>query len=199
MIKTLARYALNVLSGEWIINCVTRSNGGAAILMRAAQFAVCVLLTHTWLLWFLTDFGKVEGNGRHLFFVSRYITEYFPFIGVAFGAAYAAFYSRFAAQWEYLAGVYNDIKRAEVDIAVGGEGPTAGRAELAQWKKAFIEDALSLHLAYKPLFASVVADWIQHSDVAPLFVDECGTQVWRHRVYATASNVAKAAVRRNCT
>lgn len=199
MIKTLARYTLNCLSGEWIIACVTRSNGGAAILMRATQFAGFVLLTHTWLLWCLTDFGKVGENGRRWAFVSSYILEYFPFIGVAFGAAYAAFYSRFAAQWEYLAGVYNDIKRTEVDIAISERGPTSGRAELAQWKKAFIEDALSLHLAYKPLFASVVADWIQHPDVAPLFVDECGTQVWRQRVYAAASKVAKAAVQRHCT
>ena len=65
---------------------------------------------------------------------------------------YAALYSRFASQWTYLAGVYNQIKMAE-------SRTDRDPRKIAEWKAGFIVDAEELHLVRKPLFAEVVRAW----------------------------------------
>ncbi len=97
-----------------------------------------------------------------------------------FAGTYAAFYARFASQWGYLADLYNQIKSKQIDVALQGKcvdlqalrdevvqnparEPTTFFCNaaylLAQWKVGFIEDAIALHLAEKPLFASVISNW----------------------------------------
>jgi hypothetical protein len=70
---------------------------------------------------------------------------------------YAAYYSRFAAQWAYLSGVYNQIMQSQVQTCLETNGAEQQRSRLAMWKAAFIEDAESLHLARKPIFAGVIS------------------------------------------
>lgn len=66
--------------------------------------------------------------------------------GAIFAGAYTALYARFASQWSYLAGVYNQIMAAQVRVA---PPDSEGRRALEFWKAGFIEDAEDLHLATK--------------------------------------------------
>jgi hypothetical protein len=61
-------------------------------------------------------------------------------------------YARFASQWTYLAGVYNQIKAAEARRDADAE-------KLAEWKQGFIADAEALHLDNNPIFVDLVAAW----------------------------------------
>jgi hypothetical protein len=74
-------------------------------------------------------------------------------IGAIFATVYALLYSRFASQWTYLAGVYNQIKAVQLRDQVNG-------TVLAEWKAGFIEDCDDLHLLRKPMFASIANEWI---------------------------------------
>ena len=105
-----------------------------------------------------------------------------------FGGVYAALYARFASQWAYLAELYNQIKAMQINLAMSsGTATSAGLREvidlsrsveavksnncaelLAEWKKGFIEDAFSVHLARKPLFRNVIASWAMDADVKKL-------------------------------
>jgi hypothetical protein len=82
--------------------------------------------------------------------------------GALFAAVYAGLYARFSSQWSYLANVYNQIKAAE---SRGG----CDASRLAEWKAGFIEDAQDLHLALKPLFASVIRAWGSEAEVKGSF------------------------------
>jgi hypothetical protein len=76
----------------------------------------------------------------------------FHWFGTILAASYAALYARFASQWTYLANLYNQIKAAECRA-------DCDQDKLAEWKAGFMEDAEELHLAGKPLFASVLHAW----------------------------------------
>ncbi|HEX2451656.1 MAG TPA: hypothetical protein VHJ69_10965 [Gemmatimonadales bacterium] len=79
-------------------------------------------------------------------------------LGGILAAVYAALYARFAAQWTHLAGLYNQIKAAEVRAAESDTEKT--KQALANWKAGFIEDADALHLATKPMFAVIIRHWL---------------------------------------
>lgn len=106
------------------------------------------------------------------------LRELSGWIVAAFGAIYLAFYSRFSAQWSYLANMYNQIKQAEVtrsDFLNTAE-------QLAQWKAGFIEDALELHLASKPSIAGIICAWSQDPKIEAAFVQFtlAGKARWAH-------------------
>jgi hypothetical protein len=90
------------------------------------------------------------------------ISQLVPWFGTVFAATYAALYTRFASQWTYLAGVYNQIKAAECRKEV--EKPV-----IAEWKAGFIEGASDLHLLRKKMFASIVIAWDSKDDVRQAF------------------------------
>jgi hypothetical protein len=73
--------------------------------------------------------------------------------GAIFAAVYALLYARFSSQWTYLAGVYNQIKAAQVRDRPAKEA-------LAEWKAGFIEDCDDLHLVRKDMFASIAHEWL---------------------------------------
>jgi len=91
--------------------------------------------------------------------------------GAILGAVYAVFYARFASQWSYLAGLYNQIKATECQ-------KDCNQQKLAEWKAGFIVDAQELHLANKPLFAEVIRAWRMEPAVeaAYLCISESVTQ-----------------------
>jgi hypothetical protein len=78
---------------------------------------------------------------------------------------YASLYARFASQWSYLANVYNQIKAAEC-VQPGN------LAVMVQWKAGFMEDAEHLHLARKPVFASIIHSWAEDFDVKAHYVND---------------------------
>jgi hypothetical protein len=84
--------------------------------------------------------------------------------GALCAGMYVALYTRFASQWQYLAGLYNQIKQAETTNKADADA-------LAQWKAGFIEDAQELHLARKPLFAVTIKHWCSDPKVCAALKD----------------------------
>jgi hypothetical protein len=95
-------------------------------------------------------------------------TNTLPWFGAIFVAVYATLYTRFSSQWTYLAGLYNQIKATEAQIAVAAD-KSAAEDVLASWKAGFIEDAEELHLALKPMFAALIQTWSQDPMVQDKF------------------------------
>jgi hypothetical protein len=148
------------LSAEWFL--VGSANGGGVILFRA-------LWTMAW----IYGIGLVLRNfldpSRSWQFSSiefrRQLLESGQWIAGIFTGVYTALYARFASQWQYLAGVYNQIKAAESRKDHDPE-------KVADWKYGFIEDAVEVHLALKPMFAGTIREWLKEDLVRQRFDQE---------------------------
>jgi hypothetical protein len=130
-----------VLSCEWLLfRC---RNGGAVIGFRSAVVSAFI-------------FGLALGMAKVCDWcgVPTESLQPIQWFGAIFAATYFAFYSRFASQWAYLAGVYNQIKEAECNCR-----DRLTNEALAEWKAAFITDCHALHLAGKPDFAATIRYW----------------------------------------
>lgn len=154
---------VEVLSSEWLLTCVQRSNGGTTIALRSLFTSIILYLLSLGLR-NLVDPSRTWHPSPHQFQVEVGAT--LPWLGTIFAATYAALYARFSSQWTYLANLYNQIKAAECRNDRNDE-------VLAEWKAGFIEDAIELHLAYKPLFASVIRAWGGNPQVANAFSETC--------------------------
>jgi hypothetical protein len=88
-------------------------------------------------------------------------------LGAIFAGVYAALYSRFVSQWNYLASFYNQLMHTLVTHTREGRD----EEQLIQWKASFVEDAYELHLACKPIFAPMVKSLLEDSDVRAAFRD----------------------------
>jgi hypothetical protein len=149
---------VEVLSAEFLLTKFKHPNGGATILLRALISAI-VLYGVALILKNAIDPARTwRPNFRE---ARSEILATLPWFGAIFAAVYAALYARFAAQWSYLAGLYNQIKQTE---ASGSASPVSTEA-IAQWKAGFIEDAEELHLAGKLLFAWVIRVWAEDHTV----------------------------------
>jgi hypothetical protein len=149
------------LSGEWLLNSGRRPNGGTVVIQRSLFVTFWVMSVS------LLVFNVVNPCGDCILSIKalrHQLIAVAPWTAGVFGGVYLALYTRFAAQWSYLANVYNQIKQAE---ALGVEDFDA----LAQWKAGFIEDAINLHLAKKPIFASAIGTWAQIPAVKRAFWD----------------------------
>jgi hypothetical protein len=145
--------------GSWIVECgsgeyllvETKRNGGGIVFLRALHSTFVVLSI-------ALIFRNVLDPTRSLAFSSHELLTQLsaigPWFGTVFAATYVGLYSRFASQWSYLAGVYNQIKAAEC------RKPEDGNC-LAEWKAGFIEDAEDLHLIGKSVFGSIARAWLQ--------------------------------------
>jgi hypothetical protein len=141
-------YWLEWLSGEFILTKVRRANGGDVILARA-------LFVVVWMCIPLFVLGLCFPSA------GPDMTK----LGAILAVVYAALYARFSQQWQYLANLYNTIKTAEVRTATQ-EQKRGLQVRLAQWKAGFIEDAHTLHLANKPMIASIICAWADDPKVA---------------------------------
>lgn len=172
-------------SGEFLLR--KRANGGTVVFLRAlisTLFIYAFLLTirervtvgATWC------FGAAE--------IKEAIRDTFPMFGAVFAAAYAALYARFAAQWNYLASLYNQIKASEVRTSPANKWE---QEVLASWKAGYIEDAENLHLHMKGVHAAVIVNWLSDPAVRREFEQSTvGSLVRLARVEAQA----RAAVER---
>ncbi|KVC70838.1 hypothetical protein [Burkholderia ubonensis] len=160
-------YAVSLISGEWLLSSVGLSNGGSVIVLRALFVALWVLLLVMPASLAVKDLldttrgGTFDGNR-----LIQYMAHHLTAAAVVFGSVYTALYARFAAQWRYLADVYNKIKEAEVKYSTQ---PDAAE-RLAEWKAGFAEDAEELHLATKKIFAQVIRTWLVRPEVKNAFV-----------------------------
>ena len=153
-------------SGEWILKKYG-SNGGDVILLRS--LVVAVELTGIAIsLQNLID-PKLTEPASWINFRTQLVVIA-PWFAAATGAVYAALYARFSAQWSYLAGLYNQIKQAELEMAYTSPDNIEGLARLAEWKAGYIEDAHSLHLQAKENVAAVVHHWGKNSMVLQAFI-----------------------------
>src|SRR5690606_29752213 len=131
-----------------------RPNGGDVVLIRATlvsawMFTAYVAVLHGTDPRRTMSFSWPELQAE----IGRSVTV----LGAIFGAVYLALYTRFSSQWSYLAGLYNQIKATEAEVAAE---PKSAQI-LAQWKAGFIEDAEDLHLFAKRTFAPVISAWAE--------------------------------------
>jgi hypothetical protein len=150
-----------VVSGEKLFDCWKRPNGGTIIFLRSVWVSAIIYV--------------IAVSLRSLF-ISAYpwridfwafwhsLAETIPWLGAIFAAVYAALYARFASQWSYLAGEYNQIRQILTNW-----GPTTSAVHVNLWKAGFIEDAIDLHLATKPMFATFISRLLDDPGVVGSF------------------------------
>jgi hypothetical protein len=159
---------VNCLSGEWLFSRLRLSNGGSVILLRAFFVSVWVFLIVLPVSLGVKDILDPSRDWTKPDFhrLAEYLVHHFTWSAVVFGSVYTALYARFAAQWRYLADVYNKIKEAEVKYSTQIES----QPHIAEWKAGFAEDAQELHLATKKIFAQVIRNWLQDPTVKKAFI-----------------------------
>lgn len=97
-------------SGEWVLSWrrYAGANGGSVIFFRALWTALWVYAAAFALRTTLDPRWRLEP------WASAHLSDTMTWFGAIFAAMYAALYARFAAQWTYLANLYNTIKEAQI-------------------------------------------------------------------------------------
>lgn len=134
-------FLLDFISGEWLL--AYRPNGGTVIALRtffiAFEFVLCYWTARLLL-------GETEVA----------VSVLLKAFAAGSAAVYAALYARFASQWSYLANFYNKI--VEFEIKAGADERESDHFK--GWVAGFIEDAVCLHLATKPMFSPAIHHWL---------------------------------------
>lgn len=147
------------LSAEYLV--VKHGNGGGVIISRTAIITL-ELLTLTLIGKYFLDPSDFTSPLCHS--ILTVAAELMPWMAAAFGAIYAALYTRFSSQWTYLASLYNQIKQAEFEYFSNKDRDPAALDRLAEWKAGYIEDAYVMHLAKKQSVNEIIGHWakVQH-------------------------------------
>ena len=166
--SSLGRIADNVVSfvsGEWILEWTpSTTNGGTVVSARSLWLSAWVYLAAFLL---KTRFGEGKIGEMDLRQGAADLVDTLPWFAAIFGAVYAALYTRFSSQWNYLANLFNQIVQSQ--LAMSDDDAESRLNTMASWKAAFIEDAQDLHLAAKPMFLVAVAQWGSDERVANKF------------------------------
>lgn len=151
---------LSAISGEFLPR--RRPNSGTVVLVRSLLSALAVYLTAIGIHSRLQP-GSTWRPSWHEF---RLLTaNTLPWFGAIFAVTYAALYSRFSSQWTYLANLYNSIMTAQIQAPRDEDNCRA----YAAWMAGFIEDAEELHLALKPIYASVILSLLEKPGVREMY------------------------------
>jgi hypothetical protein len=154
---------VSLASAEFLLYFVP--NGGSVILARSL-WTSALAFTAALILKVVLEPGAVVLSWSVI--LSRAL-EHFVWLGAIFGATYAALYSRFASQWTYLAELYNTMMATRIQ---GDDDLGEKRGEAyVRWCAGFIEDAINLHLAAKPLYASVIRGFLEDAEVRGALFD----------------------------
>ena len=148
-LASLCSKGIELVSGEWLLTWLELPNGGAIVLIRSVSASITISLLALGIQNILDPDRSVSFSFAEF---GLQVSNDFRWFGAILGAVYAAFYARFASQWSYLAGLYNQIKATECH-------KDCNPMKLADWKAGFIVDAEELHLANKLLFAEVIKAW----------------------------------------
>ena len=151
--------AVSILSGEFLLKWT--ANGGLVVVARSIITTALVYLTAIGLHEYSAPNSIFRFDPTHF---ATIVQNTVPWLGTIFAATYAAYYSRFAAQWTYLAGLYNQIMAAQVQAP--WDGDVERQRVYSAWMAGFIEDAEELHLARKPMYASVIRSMLKRPEVA---------------------------------
>lgn len=153
----------NALSAEFVIS-EWLPNGGTAVLVRSI-----IVTTYVYALGVALRSVLHEDSAALTFDLSRAyaeVRETLHWAGAIFVTVYAALYARFASQWHYLAGLYNQFMAAAMTLQ---DGDSSAERTLRMWQAGFIEDADELHLVTKPMFASVIEELLKKPEVREIF------------------------------
>ena len=159
---------IRFLSWEWLLTRTRLANGSTVIVLRAFGTALYFLIGAV-LLQNILDPDRQHTASLESFSVRTLrlqVLEMGHWFTAVFAGVYVALYARFSSQWSYLAGLYNQIKAAECRGILDSDQQIA----LAEWKAAFIEDAEELHLATKPMVATIISVWVNDSRIRDAFV-----------------------------
>jgi hypothetical protein len=159
---------ISFLSGERLLR--SRPNGGGVILVRAMLIAALLFFVGVGINERLTPGASWHFDAERLFAAIR---EHVNWFGALFAAAYAALYARFAAQWTYLAGLYNQIMNAQTKAPkIEGSSPEQQERNRVynNWMAGFIEDAENVHLALKPLYVGVIKSMLADHGVRDAYI-----------------------------
>jgi hypothetical protein len=154
---------VSLIAGEWILD--GRPNGGDIIVARSLFASVLLYLIYIAVKHGLDPNRIWSFSGTEL---QKEAHNSLPIWGALLAAVYASLYARFAAQWSYLAGLYN--KLVEAEMGVTGAETVAQREALAYWIASFIEDAEDLHLSTKRMFAPAIRGWLDQPDVRAAYL-----------------------------
>ena len=147
----------NYLSGEFILK--RYPNGGLAVLLRSLWITV---ILYSIAIAIKSRIAPHATWSPSIAVARDLISNTMPWFGAIFAGVYAALYARFASQWSYLANLYNQIMCTQVQCDASG---TMHHGAMALWQAGFIEDAEALHLARKPMFASVIVSMLGNDKV----------------------------------
>lgn len=160
--RIFRKNVLKFFSGEWVLDY--RANGGGAVMART-------FWTTGWLYSIALVLYSVTADGAVMRFSPEQlrldIGKTLPWLGAIFAASYVALYARFSAQWNYLAGLYNQQMQACLSLSE----EKLNSKTMWNWKAAFVEDAYELHLATKPMFAVAVKQMLQNEQVRKAFIE----------------------------
>jgi hypothetical protein len=170
-------------SGEFLLNYWP--NGGFVVLLRSLWVTVLLYAIALALRESLAPGHDWSFSGMAL---RTAVAETIPWFGAIFAGVYAAFYSRFASQWKYLAELYNQQLLAALQY------PHAERSEdreevMSIWYAAFVEDAVALHLDRKEAFAEAILMHLKKPKVREIYA--------RHSVGGSVDRVARLEARLN--
>ena len=118
---------LDGLSGEYLLTHIRYPNGGTVVFLRALHVTVVIFLGALAVMNALDPTRSTEFSWIEL---GKQTLDHVTWIGAIFATVYALLYARFASQWNYLAGVYNQIKAAQLRDQVNSD-------VLAEWEAGF--------------------------------------------------------------
>jgi hypothetical protein len=171
----LTKWLIWLLSGEWMLH--GQANGGHIVLVRSLWTALVIFFAAIAIEQRLDEGATWRFDARAL---RTALDRNIEWLGAILAVTYVGYYSRFAAQWSYLAGVYNQIMACQVQTPPGSD--TASDRIYSVWWAAFIEDAEDVHLALKHSFAATIAHCLGDASIRKLY--EQGTVQGQQRLAA---------------
>jgi len=153
---------LRSLSCEFVLKWIP--NGGTAVLIRSVLISLGLYLIA------IAFKSRIAPGATWHFDLNALrvlIGETIPWFGAIFAGVYVALYSRFASQWNYMANLYNQIMQAAVENPPHG---VSKESALRIWQAGFVEDAEDLHLAGKPMFASIIRSMLAKPEIRANFI-----------------------------
>lgn len=152
------------LSGEFFLSWYP--NGGTVVLLRTFFTSIIIYIL------FITAKGLLDtGFGPELdwVYIQELIGDTLTIAGAIIAGTYTAFYTRFASQWAYLAELYNNLMSTQAQVP--RDGSEERERVYAVWKAGIVEDAYTLHLAGKPMFAPLIAGLLEEPKVVESFLE----------------------------
>jgi len=177
--RSFTSSGFKLFNGEFFLD--KRANGGGIIALRSVWTSALIFICSLALCELI---DPAKSFCFDLIELRNLAVNHFEWFGAIFVAVYVALYTRFSAQWSYLANLYNQIMQSRAEQAINqknSQAPlTAWAASLkmdrqeelyAKWMAAFISDALEMHMATKGTFKDCIHGMLALTGVEQAFLD----------------------------